>query len=149
MKVTILSLDHGYFSEPSKQELISFTQSCCVLLKKRIKKIIPDISLIFIDEKKMKEMNKKYRSLDSVTDVLSFPSEEVGYLGDVVLSKSVIAEKAKEYGCSFIEELHRDIIHGVLHLLGYDHRGHLGGKDSNEEIFLIQENLLHILQKEK
>ena len=66
----------------------------------------------------MKELNKKYRRKNRETDVLSFPGEKEG---EVIICPSVVKKNAKNFGSSFKSELVRILIHGILHLLGYDH----------------------------
>jgi len=80
----------------------------------------------------MRRLNHLYRGIDRTTDVLSFPQDEVLsagagktteniILGDIVISLQKAALQAEENGLSFHEELKRLLIHGLLHLIGYDH----------------------------
>lgn len=75
----------------------------------------------------MRRLNRQYRGLDKTTDVLSFPLYEAGTsqpgdaLGDIVISIPRAAAQAEAYGVSFRNELSRLLIHGLLHLVGYDH----------------------------
>ena len=75
----------------------------------------------------MRRLNRQYRGLDKTTDVLSFPLCEAGVpqpgdaLGDIVISIPRAAAQAEEYGVSFRNELLRLLLHGLLHLIGYDH----------------------------
>ncbi|MGG4491817.1 rRNA maturation RNase YbeY [Metabacillus idriensis] len=93
-----------------------------------------ELSVTFVDNDKIKEMNRDYRSKDQVTDVISFAMEEQGegevsiigvdmppILGDIIISVPRAAEQAEEYGHSFTRELGFLAVHGLLHLLGYDH----------------------------
>lgn len=85
-----------------------------------------ELSLALIGDVEMKKLNAKYRNKDYPTDVLSFPIEgvvpkETRLLGDVIISVEKAAEQAKARGHSFEEELITLLIHGVVHLLGYDH----------------------------
>jgi probable rRNA maturation factor len=89
-----------------------------------------EIGLLFCDENTIQEMNLNYRSKDCPTDVLSFPwnspkndniEEMNNYLGDIAICLPVAKNKAGEYKISINEELIRLIIHGILHLAGYDH----------------------------
>ena len=82
------------------------------------RKKISELSVAFIGEKRMKELNKKYRRKNRETDVLSFPGEKEG---EVIICPSVVKKNAKNFGSSFKSELVRILIHGILHLLGYDH----------------------------
>ncbi|KPK33478.1 MAG: hypothetical protein AMK70_09415 [Nitrospira bacterium SG8_35_1] len=86
-----------------------------------------ELSIFFVGNRKMKQLNADYRGINKVTDVLSFetalPVQHDGgaILGDVVINIPRAESQAKEYGTTFYEELFRLLIHGTLHLLGYDH----------------------------
>ncbi len=94
-----------------------------------------EVSLSFVDIPEMAMLNETYRHKEGPTDVLSFPMDEVGSedaledgdwdepipLGDIVIAPEVAAEQAPRYGSTFDEEVELLIVHGVLHLLGYDH----------------------------
>jgi probable rRNA maturation factor len=90
-----------------------------VILRKERKHNL-DLSLVFLKESKMRELNRVYRGKDNPTNVLSFREEELG-LGELVLCPAVIRKDAKKYGITFKAELIRIFIHGLLHLAGYDH----------------------------
>lgn len=97
-----------------------------------------EISLSFVDNEEIKELNKETRNKDAVTDVLSFPmleqeddgtliiyDEDIvdGYvlLGDIVISAERALEQSEEFGHSFLREICFLAVHSILHLLGYDH----------------------------
>jgi probable rRNA maturation factor len=87
-----------------------------------------ELSLLLTDDAEIQALNKTYRKLDQATDVLSFPQDEDAVnesgdtlLGDVVISVETATRQAKEHHLSFNEELILLAIHGILHLLGYDH----------------------------
>jgi probable rRNA maturation factor len=85
-----------------------------------------ELSLAFVGNKEIQRLNAKYRKKDAPTDVLAFPSEglhsmHAPILGDVVISVEKAAEQAKDRRRTLKEELATLLIHGVLHLLGYDH----------------------------
>lgn len=80
-----------------------------------------DIVVVFVSDREMKTLNHGYRGKNAVTDILSFNSLEEGVLGELVLAPSVVRRQAKEHGLSFQHELGYMLLHGVLHLLGYDH----------------------------
>lgn len=82
-----------------------------------------NIELIFTNDKEIKELNKKFRQIDKPTDVLSFPLINTPHapLGSIVISIDRAKEKAKEYGHSVDEEIALLFLHGLLHLLGFDH----------------------------
>lgn len=89
-----------------------------------------DISISFVDNKEIHELNKQFRGVDRATDVLSFPMlsdefEDVEYeemsLGDIVISLERALEQSIEYGHSFEREVCFLVCHSMFHLLGYDH----------------------------
>ncbi|MGM0445468.1 MAG: rRNA maturation RNase YbeY [Bacillota bacterium] len=80
-----------------------------------------EISIALVDNVKIKELNKKFRKKDEVTDVLSFPMDEE-ILGDIIISAERALSQSKDYGHSFKREICYLVTHGILHLLGYDHK---------------------------
>lgn len=80
-----------------------------------------EISIALVDNAKIKELNKKFRKKDEVTDVLSFPMDEE-ILGDIIISAERALSQSKDYGHSFKREICFLVTHGILHLLGYDHK---------------------------
>lgn len=98
-------------------------------------------SLILVTNEAIAKINKEYRQKDYATDVLSFPSEEKRYLGEVFISMEKAIEQAKEYNHSIEREFVFLLVHGLLHLLGYDHIN----KEDEEIMFLKQEKILEKL----
>lgn len=105
-----------------------------------------EFNIIFVSSKKIHEINREYRNVDRVTDVISFALEdnetikfEHRVLGDIYICLSRAHEQAIEYGHSFLRELCFLSIHGLLHLLGYDHME----KDEEEIMFKKQEDILN------
>jgi probable rRNA maturation factor len=82
-----------------------------------------EIELMVVSQEEMREINRAQRNIDKSTDVLSFPYEDMPMapLGSIVISVSHVEEKAKELGHQESDELSLLFIHGLLHLLGYDH----------------------------
>lgn len=78
-------------------------------------------TIAFVSDKRIRELNRQFRGIDKATDVLSFPAEEESNLGDVAVSIETAAVQAKENGLSFENEISQLILHGLLHLSGYDH----------------------------
>ena len=78
-------------------------------------------TIAFVSDKKIRELNKQFRGIDKATDVLSFPSDEANELGDIAISVQTAATQAKENGLTLNEEIAQLILHGLLHLSGYDH----------------------------
>jgi probable rRNA maturation factor len=84
-----------------------------------------EVSLSFVDNNEIKHLNKQYRNKDYPTDVLSFPLNDnidgTIILGDIVISIEKVIEQASEYQHSYKRELIYLLVHGMFHLLGYDH----------------------------
>ena len=90
-----------------------------------------EISLSYVDEAEMHELNLEWRGIDRTTDVLSFecdsafdediPADETLELGDIIFAPQVIARQAPGFGNSPADECRLMLVHGMLHLLGYDH----------------------------
>lgn len=89
-----------------------------------------DLSVAFVDEKEIAKLNRVYRKKNEATDVLSFAYEESGLNGEIVLCYNVIELNAKDDQVPVERELNKNIIHGILHILGFEH---------GEEMFRIQE----------
>lgn len=118
-----------------------------------------EVSISFVSNEEIRDLNREYRGIDSVTDVLSFPMlefeedhdeleddeeeyiEEELPLGDIVISVERADEQAKEYGHSFKRELAFLLVHGMLHLLGYDHEK----AEEETAMFQKQEKILEKL----
>ncbi|HBG3392432.1 TPA: rRNA maturation RNase YbeY [Clostridioides difficile] len=108
-----------------------------------------EVSLSFVDNKEIHELNREYRGVDRVTDVLSFPllsddfedvELEEESLGDIVVSLERALEQSIEYNHSFEREVCFLICHSMFHLLGYDH-------DIDENTKEMREKEEHILNK--
>lgn len=103
-----------------------------------------EFSLTFVNNEEIHKLNKEYRGKDYATDVLSFPFENEfnlpinNIMGDVIISLQKAQAQAEEYGHSFDRELGFLIIHGILHLIGYDHET----KEDEVEMFSLQKKLL-------
>jgi len=78
-----------------------------------------EVSIVLTDNEYIRELNLKYRSVDRATDVLAFPMDEE-ILGDIVISVEKAKEQALVYRKSLKNEVGRLVIHGILHLIGYD-----------------------------
>lgn len=105
------------------------TQSFQVFAETAIEQIAngKTCTIAFVSDKKMAELNGDFRSKDSTTDVLSFPYEadefdfDDNFLGDIVISLEQAKRQAIENKLSLQNEVKQLILHGILHLLGYDH----------------------------
>ena len=96
-----------------------------------------ELTLNFVGEDEIKKLNKDHRKIDKITDVLSFPMTEIKtgekienyrdeffnsvYLGDIAICTKRAREQAKEYGHSYQREICFLALHGLLHIMGYDH----------------------------
>jgi probable rRNA maturation factor len=78
-------------------------------------------TIAFVSDRTIRQLNRQFRGVDKATDVLSFPAEDEANLGDVAISVDTAAAQAKENGLTFDEEVAQLILHGLLHLSGYDH----------------------------
>lgn len=120
-------------------ELLNFT-----LKRENLENV--EFNVIFVDKDTIHEINKNYRHVDRVTDVISFALEdnktiELDHrlLGDIYICVEKAKEQSEEYGHSFLRELAFLMIHGLLHLLGYDHIK----KDEEKVMFQKQEDILN------
>jgi probable rRNA maturation factor len=103
--------------------------ACAVL--DRIKRSDATLAVTFIRDRAMRELNRTYRNIDAPTDVLSFtyhegedegaPPSDPTHLGDVVISVETAERYANKFGIDFRREIDHLVIHGTLHLAGYDH----------------------------
>ncbi len=120
-----------------------------------VKKVLKDLgcrkselSLLFTDDEYIASLNKRFLKKDGPTNVLAFPmldDEISGMLGDVVISIDTIIRESQELNEPVDQRLFRLLIHGILHLLGYDHER----SPKDEEIMLLEENrLLRLVMKE-
>lgn len=114
--------------------------------------MINEISVFFTTDEKIQELNSEYRKKDKPTDVLSFSQIEgegppqSSFLGDIVISLDTTIQQAEAMEVSPEEELLRLLLHGTLHLFGYEHEG--VPEKTAEEMFSLQERLLHTYEKE-
>lgn len=120
-------------------ELLEFT-----LKREQLENV--EFNVIFVDSNTIHEINKTYRHVDRVTDVISFALEDYKtieldhrLLGDIYICTEKAEEQAKEYGHSFLRELSFLTIHGLLHLLGYDHMT----EEEEKIMFQKQEDILN------
>lgn len=132
----------------NRQETVAVNEVLEAMVSRIVEKVLDsegceedyEVSISFVNDEEIRSLNKEYRGIDKATDVLSFPmlefteeeqeeeeedgaeyiDEEIA-LGDIVISMEKASEQAKEYGHSFERELAFLLVHGMLHLLGYDH----------------------------
>ena len=96
------------------------------------------VDILIVDLENMQEINRDKRGVDAPTDVLSFPTGEKGFLGDIVIAYEKVFSQAKDYGHSAEREVGFLTAHAMLHLMGYKH-----DTDEDEaEMFGLQEEIL-------
>ena len=85
-----------------------------------------ELSIVLTDDAEQRTLNREWRGIDKSTNVLSFPQIEpfgpvIGLLGDIILARETLAREANEQGIAFEDHFTHLVVHGFLHLLGYDH----------------------------
>jgi probable rRNA maturation factor len=141
MRISIIS-----HREPEPLDLGAFERLATFVLEREDTPDEVELSLAVVEVTEMTELNVRYRGTQGPTDVLSFecddlcavalPGEPVA-LGDVVICPEVAEEHAREYGHRVEEELNLILVHGILHLLGYDHES-----DADASVMQERERLL-------
>jgi probable rRNA maturation factor len=106
-----------------------------------------EINIAIKSDRALRKLNKQYREIDSSTDVLSFPADEIDpetnlrLLGDVIIAFPVVRQQAEDANVPVEQELQLLVVHGLLHLLGYDHE-----IDSDKDkMWTIQRAILRLL----
>lgn len=119
----------------NRQDKITLDDSIYDLLEKTIKEVLLlenhslncEVSISFVDNNEIKELNRDYRGVDKETDVLSFPLDDDLFLegpillGDIIISLEKALEQSEDYGHTLEREIAYLTAHSMLHLLGYDH----------------------------
>ncbi|MDW5300347.1 MAG: rRNA maturation RNase YbeY [Sedimentibacter sp.] len=118
----------------NRQDIMEITEDNIKAIEKTISTVLEaenaegnfEVSVSFVTNEEIRELNRDYRNVDSETDVLSFPMDDDDFngviiLGDIVLSTQRIIEQANEFGHSLEREMLYLTVHSMLHLLGYDH----------------------------
>lgn len=141
MQISIVS-----HREPEPLDLTAFERLAAFVLDREEAPAYAELSIAVVDLVEMSQLNERYRGAPGPTDVLSFgcddlcvatdPDEPVT-IGDVVIAPEVAESQAEEYGHTVEEELNLLLVHGVLHLLGYDHEA-----DSDATVMQARERAL-------
>lgn len=139
----------------NRQDLMEITEENIKAIEKAVSTVLEaenaegnfEVSVSFVTNEEIRELNKNYRNVDSETDVLSFPMDDdefngVIILGDIVLSTQRIIEQANEFGHSLEREMIYLTVHSMLHLLGYDHLSN----SEKEEMRLREKEIMKELQ---
>lgn len=130
----------NFYKEIACPISLNFVKKIVVAAAGREKQIGGIVAVIIVDDKRIKQLNSRYRGKHSVTDVLSFAWQEdkkvkSEYLGEVYLCYPQIYRQAQANGVALNDELALMLVHGLLHLAGYDHKTR------------VQEKLMFALQK--
>lgn len=126
----------------SKREIAAFTRQVLLALEKldKLEEEITEVTIAFIDDEAMKDLNRKFRKKGKTTDVLTFPADD-SYnepsatgrpLGDIVISVDQARRQAADEKHSLATEVRYLVLHGVLHALGYDHETDKGEMNALE-----------------
>jgi len=135
----------------SEEQMLEIERIINFAAKKQNVEQQSEVSVTFVSNERIQEINREYRDKDKPTDVISFAMEELGegevelvgtdmprVLGDIIISIPKAVEQAEEYGHSFLRELGFLAVHGFLHLLGYDHMT----EEEEKEMFTLQKEIL-------
>ncbi|MGL4676536.1 MAG: rRNA maturation RNase YbeY [Brevinema sp.] len=131
---------------PLTQEYINFLIQYCQEILKELHQEQRDCSILICDNNFITHLNKVYRNKESATDVLSFVYDDSEFifpnspLGDIIISSEKALSQAEEFQVSYEEEFSRLTIHGMLHLLGYDHEL---GEQEHQKMFALQDHYMN------
>lgn len=140
-------IDYSITNEFGYKKDYSYLDDVIKRVMKHEKVKSANFSIVFVDEEKIQYLNKNYRNIDKVTDVISFAFEDnakivynsIRFLGEIYICIPRMMEQAVSYGHSEERELAFLTVHGLLHLLGYDHMT----KEDEEVMFSLQEVILN------
>lgn len=143
MNILINNSQEKIVIDDSINELIEKVVLEC--LKEEGKGTDYEVSVTFVDDEEIRELNREYRNVDKSTDVLSFPLDESEFdipvdtlLGDIVISAETAKRQSEEYGHSLEREIAYLTAHSMFHLMGYDHME----EDEEKVMFEKQEKVL-------
>lgn len=126
------------------------SHACADAVWKRLDlpKMVTELSLVLTDDASIREINAQWRNKDKPTNVLSFPAFDIApgekpgrMLGDIIIAHETVEREAREEQKSFDHHLQHMIVHGLLHLLGYDHED----EEEAEEMEGLEREILHTL----
>ena len=137
-----------------RQEDIEITSDMIDVIKKSILEVLKEedldenvqVSISFVGDEEIRELNRDFRGVDKSTDVLSFPMDdefqiEETMLGDVIINTKRVLEQAEEFGHSNTREFSYLTVHSILHLLGYDHMEDKDKLEMRAKEKIIMDNL--------
>jgi probable rRNA maturation factor len=116
---------------PGKRTLERFLAEACAVVRLR-----GEVSVLLTNDKTIRDLNKRFRRKNKATDVLSFPAADLenGIAGDLAISLETAATQAESFGHTLKEEVKILILHGILHLAGYDHETDEGQMAQREAV---------------
>ncbi len=119
----ILKMDNKWEELPEISDIIELTVNYAHNNPQYIHKDIHslEISIVLTNNTHITELNRDYRGKDKPTNVLSFPQDEPGLLGDIIIARETIIAEAKDQGKTMQNHFTHMLIHGCLHLMGFDH----------------------------
>ncbi len=139
-------MDEYVINTTKKEVSIEDIKNICELTFKKLNVKNPVFNIVIVNNNKIREINKKYRNKDETTDVISFAFEEtvninynnMRFLGEIYISIDKAISQAKEYNHSLKREICFLTVHGLLHLLGYDHIK----EEDRQEMRKLEESVL-------
>lgn len=147
----MIAIDFMDETESLDQKELDFVKKIVEHAAKQEKVTDSEVSVTFVTNEMIRDINREYRGKDQPTDVISFAMEELGegetaiigsqeprMLGDIIISLDRTKEQAEDFGHSFERELGFLAVHGFLHLLGYDHMT----EEDEKKMFSRQEEIL-------
>ena len=141
-------LNHSSFTIKDNQIIHLANQIFYLLAKRQVKPSpsIKTLTIVFKDEKDVQMLNKEFRTKDRSTDALSFHPIEATSLGEIVLAVQKIQLQADKNQHSFLDEIGYLTLHGILHLLGYEHES---DQEKAEEMMNLQDDVFEELRYSK
>jgi probable rRNA maturation factor len=150
--MTLLIDSSDETNELTEQQMLEVERFVNFAAQKQLIEEHCEVSITYVSNERIQEINREYRDKDTATDVISFAMEELGegevelsgvdmprILGDIIISIPRTKEQADEYGHSFERELGFLAVHGFLHLLGFDHMT----EEDEKEMFTLQKEILN------
>lgn len=136
----------------NRQDLIKIDEEIEKIVEKSIEAALKEIeftddyevSVSFVGDEEIHELNRDYRGVDRTTDVLSFPMDDefTNMLGDIVININKVIEQAKEYGHSEKREISYLTVHSTLHLMGFDHEE----EEDKKEMRSVEDRVMEKLE---
>ena len=136
----------------NRQDLIKIDEEIEKIVEKSIEAALKEIeftddyevSVSFVGDEEIHELNRDYRGVDRTTDVLSFPMDDefTNMLGDIVININKVIDQAKEYGHSEKREISYLTVHSTLHLMGFDHEE----EEDKKEMRAVEDRVMEKLE---